>query len=86
MTIQQRSVCIEVSIRWQILVYTHLRSLPPFCVAPFQVNTSVHFYNVEQYCFLVDTFPHTEFEFAHGFVCKIAHVYISLQDIGEIIL
>lgn len=57
MTIQQRSVCIKASIHWQILVYTHLRSLPLFCVVPLQVNPSVHFYNIEQNCFLVDTFP-----------------------------
>lgn len=44
----------------------------------------------EQNCFLVDTFPHelinTEFEFANGFACKIAHVYIGLKDIKETIL
>lgn len=44
----------------------------------------------EQNCFLVDTFPHelinTEFEFANGFACKIAHVYIGLKDIKGTIL
>lgn len=39
----------------------------------------------EQHCFLVDTFPHelinTGFEFATGFACKIAHVYIGPKDI-----
>lgn len=44
----------------------------------------------EQNCFLVDTFPHelinTEFEFANGFACKIAHICIALKDIKETIL
>lgn len=38
----------------------------------------------------MDTFPHelvnTEFKFANGFACKIAHVYIGLKDIKETIL
>ena len=38
----------------------------------------------------MDTFPreliNTEFKFANGFACKIAHVYISLKDIKETIL
>lgn len=44
----------------------------------------------EQHCFLVDTFPYelinTEFEFATGFACKIAHVYKCLKDMKETIL
>lgn len=44
----------------------------------------------EQHCFLVDTFPreliNTEFEFATGFACKIAYVYIGLKDIKKTIL
>lgn len=43
----------------------------------------------EQHCFLVDTYHeliNTEFEFANGFACKIAHVYIGLKNIKETIL